>query len=64
MPTRLEMRVGDTLLIRNEDDALQVVGPYTVPAGEEMRLTYGVAGEFEGYCAISEGERYQIIVSD
>jgi plastocyanin len=62
MPARLELRVGDTLFIRNEDDVVQSVGPYSVQPGGEMQLTYGAPGTYEGYCPLSEGERYQIVV--
>jgi hypothetical protein len=64
MPARLELRVGDTLVIRNEDAVAQSVGPYSVPAHGETRLTYGSPGRFEGYCPLSEGQRYEIIVED
>jgi hypothetical protein len=63
MPARLELHVGDTLLIRNEDRVTQSVGPYIVAAGEETRLTYGAPGRFEGYCPLSEGNRYEIVVA-
>ena len=62
MPARLELRVGDTLLIRNEDSVTQSVGPYLVQAGGEVRLTYGEPGTYEGYCPLSEGQRYEIVV--
>lgn len=62
MPARIELRVGDTLLIRNEDDADQTVGPYFVTAGDEISLTYSVPGRYEGYCPLSEGEHYEIVV--
>lgn len=62
MPGRIDLQVGDTLLIRNEDDADQTVGPYFVAAGKELQLTYAVPGRYEGYCPVSEGERYEIVV--
>lgn len=62
MPARLDLRVGDTLLIRNDDVVTQSVGPYLVRAGREIRLTYGAEGRYEGYCPLSEGERYEIVV--
>lgn len=62
MPARLELRVGDRLLIRNEDDVDQTVGPYAVAAGEELSLSYRTPGTYEGYCPLSEGERYEIVV--
>jgi hypothetical protein len=63
MPARLDLRVGDTLLIRNEDSVTQSVGPYLVAANSEYRLTYGSPGRFEGYCPLSEGQRYEIVVA-
>ena len=64
MLAKLEMRVGDTLLIRNEDIAPHSVGPYVVQAGKEMKLTYGKAGKSEGFCAMSEGQNYEIVITD
>lgn len=63
MPARIDLEVGDTLLIRNEDDVDQTVGPYFVAAGRELQLTYRVPGRYEGYCPVSEGERYEIVVA-
>lgn len=62
MPTRLEFHVGDTLHIRNDDVVTHSVGPYSVAAGAEFRFTYGAPGVFEGYCPLSEGDRYEIVV--
>ena len=64
MPNRIELRVGDTLLIRNEDSVTQSVGPYMVAAGREMTLTYGSVGRYEGYCPLSADETYEIIVTN
>lgn len=63
MPSVLQFEVGDTIRIRNEDVVDQSVGPYWVPAGEEFELTYGAPGRYEGVCPLSEGERYEIIVT-
>ena len=62
MPRRLELRVGDTILIRNDDKWPHDVGPYRVGANTELQLKYQAAGEFEGECPLSEGDRYEIIV--
>ncbi len=64
MPSLLEMQVGDTLVVRNEDSEQQAVGPYVVDAGEEMRLTYGTPGRFEGTCDLSGDGRYVIVVEE
>lgn len=64
MPDRLEFRVGQTLLIRNDDSHSQSVGPYNVPAGETLGVTYGTPGRFEGECPLSEGGGYEIVVTE
>ena len=63
MPSVLTFEVGDTIRIRNEDVVDQSVGPYFVPAGEEFELTYGAPGHYEGYCPLTEDQRYEIIVT-
>jgi plastocyanin len=63
MPARLELRVGDTLRIRNEDEVAQSVGPYRVGAGQEISFTYGAPGVYEGYCPLSADDRYEIVVT-
>lgn len=62
MPTPLVLRVGDTLHIMNNDEVSQSVGPFFVRAGEDMRMTYGTEGRYEGSCPLSDGERYEILV--
>lgn len=63
MPERLEFRVGDTILIENKDSVTQYVGPYTVGPREKVTFTFGAPGNFSGYCPLSEGERYEIVVT-
>jgi plastocyanin len=63
MPARLEVRVGDRIVIRNEDSVEQSVGPYSVAAGQTFELTWGAPGSYSGYCPLSEGERYEIVVT-
>jgi plastocyanin len=63
MPSELTFRVGDTIRIRNEDRFPQSVGPYLVAAGEVFELKYGSPGTYEGYCPLSEGETYRIVVT-
>lgn len=64
MPTVLRFEVGDTLRIRNEDVVDQSVGPYLVRAGEQFEMTYGSPGRYEGWCPLSLGERYEIVISE
>lgn len=63
MPLRIELSVGDYLVIRNEDDEPHLVGPYEVRADSVNQFTFGAAGNYEGYCPLSEGDRYEIVVT-
>ena len=63
MDNHIELHVGDRLVIRNEDVAAQTVGPYSVQPGEVTTVKYGFPGVYEGYCELSEGKRYQIVVT-
>jgi hypothetical protein len=62
MPSRLELRVGDVLRIRNDDVVDQSVGPYFVAAGEQFELRYGEPGVYTGYCPLTVDQRYEIVV--
>lgn len=62
MPTEVRLSVGDTLVIRNEDDREYMVGPYNVRAGEEITQTYFTAQVLVGDCSLSGSGEVQIIV--
>lgn len=64
MDDHIELSVGDRLVIRNDDVAAQTVGPYSVQPGEVTTVKYGFPGVYEGYCELSEGKRYQIVVTE
>lgn len=52
VPSNLELEVGDTLVIVNEDEALHQVGPYTVAPFQTLRQTFTVPGTIEGPCSL------------
>lgn len=52
VPDRLELEVGDTLVIVNRDDALHQVGPYTVAPHQTLRQTFTAAGTVSGPCSL------------
>ncbi|MEO6988310.1 MAG: hypothetical protein ABI239_06650 [Aquihabitans sp.] len=64
MDDHIELQVGDRMVISNEDVAPQTVGPYSVKPGEVTTVKYGFPGVYEGYCELSEGKRYQIVVTE
>lgn len=56
-PEGFTMRVGQTLVIRNQDNAAATIGPFTVGAGETIRHTFTEPGIIEGYCSFTDGPR-------
>lgn len=64
MPAELNLKVGDTLRIRNDDVVFQEVGPYFVAAGQEFELTYGAPGRYEGICPLSGNQPYVINITE
>ena len=63
MPDRIELRVGDTLVLRNEDSVRQLVGPYS-STPRTSASSVGVRPERSGAIALSENYRYEIVVTD
>jgi hypothetical protein len=59
---RLALDGQDTLVIRNDDFADHVVGPFFVRAGETVRQTFTRPAEFRGVCTIRHGEEVALIV--
>ncbi|WP_154723546.1 cupredoxin domain-containing protein [Ilumatobacter coccineus] len=52
LPAELEVTVGETIKIVNEDDRGHNVGPWFVGAGETLRQAFTSEGEFEGSCTV------------
>lgn len=51
VPTEIEVPVGDTLVLVNEDTRPHVVGPFTVMADDEYRYTFDREESFSGGCS-------------
>lgn len=51
VPTEIEVPVGDTLVLINEDTRPHVVGPFTVMADDEYRYTFDREERFSGGCS-------------
>lgn len=62
MPDELRLRVGDLVVIRNEDRYDQTVGPYFVKAGGRLELRYGTPGVFESTCTVSGSGKLVVVV--
>ena|SRR5690606_17154512 len=62
MPAEVRLDVGDTLVIRNEDERDYVIGPYFVRSGETLRQTYTRPQELSGACELSGHGEIRVVV--
>ncbi|MCX7619289.1 MAG: hypothetical protein N2037_00415 [Acidimicrobiales bacterium] len=62
IPTSLDVRVGDELIVENQDDRNHVVGPFTVAAGETLQHSFSRPGVYEGFCTVHSANRVRITV--
>ena len=51
VPSVIELNVGDTLEIVNDDTRPHVLGPWTVLPGEEVTYTFDQAEDFSAACS-------------
>ncbi len=63
VPARLDLDVGDTIEIVNEDDRGHRVGPFFVGEGETARQTFPSPAEFLDTCSIHPSGQFEIVVS-
>ena len=63
-PARLDVHVGDELLIHNDDSQVATVGPYTVDRNATLEQTFVQAGRIVGFCSIHPSGQVTIVVSD
>ncbi|HNI35204.1 MAG TPA: hypothetical protein PLV93_07370 [Microthrixaceae bacterium] len=54
-PSELVVRVGDSIVIVNEDDYDIDVGPYRVMAHSTLRQRFSSPGELSGSCSVAAG---------
>lgn len=52
LPGELDVRVGETIRIVNEDDRGHTVGPFFVGANETLTQRFSSPGEFVGVCTV------------
>lgn len=62
LPATLDVRVGDVIEIRNDDDRGHLVGPFFVRAGETLRQRFASAGRYEGACSVHPSGEIAITV--
>lgn len=61
-PRRLEVAVGDRLIITNEDAVTHQVGPYVVGSGQRIDQTFSAVGSIEGICTLHPSGEVTIVV--
>ena len=52
LPAELEVRQGEVIEIRNEDDRGHTIGPFFVGGNETLRQEFTSPGEFIGICTV------------
>ena len=63
LPAELEVNVGDTIRIENQDDRGHTVGPFFVGANETLRQRFSTPGEFEGVCTVHPSGQLVLVVN-
>jgi hypothetical protein len=57
MPRLLEVKVGESIRIDNQDGRDYMIGPFYVTAGQSLAMRFTHAGELSGVCSMNpEGE--------
>ncbi len=57
MPRLLEVNVGESIRIDNQDGRDYMIGPFYVTAGQSLAMRFTHAGELSGVCSMNpEGE--------
>ena len=62
IPAELEVVVGESIRIVNEDDRGHVVGIFYVGAGETLIQSFTSAGELSGDCSVHPSGRFTLRV--
>jgi plastocyanin len=63
LPAELEVDVGDTIRIENQDDRGHTVGPFFVGANETLTQRFSTPGEFEGVCTVHPSGQLVLVVN-
>ena len=61
-PARLDVHVGDELIIHNHDNRVAQVGPYLVNRDETLAQTFNQRGTIVGVCTIHPSGRVTITI--
>jgi plastocyanin len=61
-PSKLVVKVGETIRIVNEDDRMQIVGPFSVGPGQTLTQRFSSPGTFIGVCTTHPDSEFTIVV--
>jgi hypothetical protein len=64
VPQHLDVRVGESIRIRNEDTSGATVGIFYVGAGEVVRMAFTTPGELKGVCDVHPSGEFTITVHE
>ncbi len=62
LPSTILLRVGDTLVIRNQDTAAVQLGPFRIDAGQTLSHRYRTAGVYDLECTVHKDGKLTIVV--
>lgn len=61
-PRRLEVGIGDRIVIENDDTSSHQVGPYVVGPGQRVVQIFSTTGIIEGVCTLHPSGEVTIVV--
>ena len=61
-PVNLQVHVGDTIEIVNDDDFDEVAGPYYVKAGSSISQRFSSPGTLTGSCRLGAGDYFTLTI--
>lgn len=64
MPPELEVKVGESIRIVNDDTRDYMIGPFFVTAGQTLAMRFTQPGVLEGVCVVGSGGRFLINVTE
>ncbi|MDO8363551.1 MAG: hypothetical protein Q7V88_11690 [Actinomycetota bacterium] len=64
MPARLEVKVGESIRIINDDIRDYMIGPFFVSGGQSVAMQFTRPGVLSGACVINPEGEFEIIVTE
>jgi len=63
MPQRLDVKVGESIRIVNDDVRDYMIGPFFVTAGQTLAMRFTQPGKLTGVCLVNPGGEFTINVT-